>query len=138
MTLSLELALRAAMLTGIETFLNDSGTATLNVYQTNTLLATFSLSATPLGSAVSDSIVASSMPVSNTGTAAAGKANHFTIKSETGILGLSGSISAVGGGGDIEVPTVAVTASATQKLNSLVFRQASTGALSLEASLTLV
>ncbi len=136
MTLSLELALRAAMLNGIETFLNDSGTATLNVYQTNTLLATFSLSATPLGSAVSDSIVASSMPVSNTGTAVAGNANHFTIKSETGILGLSGSISALGGGGDIEVPTVAVTASATQRLNALVLRMAADGALGVEASLT--
>ncbi len=138
MTLSLELALRAAMLNGIETFLNDSGTATLNVFQTNTLLATFNLNATPLGSAVSDSIVATSLPISNTGTAVAGKANHFTIKSETGILGMSGSISAIGGGGDLQVPSVLVTAAATQKLNSLVFRMAADGSLDIEGSLTLV
>lgn len=138
MTLSLELALRAAMLNGIETFLNDSGTATLNVYQTNTLLATFSLNATPLGSAVSDSIVATSMPVSNTGTAVAGKANRFTIVSEAGVLGASGTVSGYGGGGDLQVPSVTVTAAATQKLNALVFRMAAGGALSLEGSLTLV
>lgn len=135
---TIAVAARAAMLNGIETFLNDTGTATFNVYQGNTALAVFQLSATPLGSAVSDSIVASSLPVSNTGTAVAGTANRFTIVSEAGVLGFSGTISATGGGGDIETPSVTVTAAATQKLNALVFRMASSGALSLEGSLTLV
>lgn len=126
------------MLNGIETFLNDAGTATFNIYQGNTALAVFSLNATPLGSAVSDSIVASSLPASNTGTAVTGTANRFTIVSEAGVLGFSGTISAVGGGGDIEVPNVTVTAAATQKLNALVFRMAASGALSIEVSLTLV
>lgn len=138
MTLSLELACRAALLNGLETFLNDTGTATFNVYQTNTLLATFDLSATPLGSAVSDSIAASSLPVSNTGTSVAGYANRFTLVSEAGVLGLSGTVSATGGGGDIEVPSTTVTGSTTQTLNALVVRMSSTGSLSLECSLTLV
>lgn len=138
MSLVVALAARAAMLNGIETFLNDTGTATLNVYQGNTLLATFSLNATPLGSAVSDSIVATSMPVSNTGTSVAGTANRFTIVSEAGVLGFSGSISAVGGGGDLVAPSVTVTAATTQKLNALIFRMGSGGALALEGSLTLV
>lgn len=134
----LSLSLRAAMLNGIETFLNDTGTATFNVYQGNTLLCTFDLNATPLGSAASDSIVATSLPISNTGTSAAGKANYFTVVSEAGILGLDGTISTYGGDGDIKVPNVQVSASTTQKLNALVFRMADDGTITTEASLTLV
>lgn len=137
MALTLQLLLRAAMLNGIEAFLNDTGTCTFNLYQTNSLLATFNLSATPFGSAVNDSIAASSLPVSNTGTSAAGTANRFTLVSEAGVLGMTGTVSGIGGGGDIEVPTVAVSASTTQKLNALIVRMASDGSLSLEASLTL-
>ena len=137
MTISLELLLRAAMLNGIETFLNDTGTATLNIYQTNTLLCSFQMSATPLGSAVSDSIAASSLPISNTGTSVAGLANRFTLVSEASVLGMSGTVSAVGGGGDLQAPSVRVSASTTQKLNALVFRMAANGLLSLEGSLTL-
>lgn len=138
MTLSLQLAARAALLNGLETFLNDSGTATFNLYQTSTLLATFNLSATPFGSAVNDSIAASSLPVSNTGTSTAGTANYFTLVSEAGNLALTGTVSATGGGGDIEVPSTTVSGSTTQTLNALVVRMSSTGSLSLECSLTLV
>lgn len=137
MTLSLQLAARAALLNGLETFLNDSGTATFNLYQTSTLLATFNLNATPFGSAVNDSIAAGSLPVSNTGTSTAGTANYFTLVSEAGSLALTGTISATGGGGDIEVPSTTVSGSTTQKLNALIVRMASSGALSLECSLTL-
>jgi hypothetical protein len=128
--------LQAAMLNGIETFLNDSGTATLNIYQTFTLLCTFNLNATPLNSAVADSITATSLPVSNTGTSAAGMANKFSLLSEAGVLGATGTISAVGGGGDIEVPSLTVSASTTQKLNAFTIRISTDGSLTLEASLT--
>lgn len=134
--LSIELALRAAMLNGIETFLNDSGTAKFNVLQTYTPLVTFSLTATPLGTAMLDSIVASALPINSTGVISAGQANRFTIESEAGVLGMSGSISAVGGGGDIQVPSVTISAGQTQRLNALVFRMASNGLLTLEGSLT--
>lgn len=126
------------MLDGIETFLNDSGTATFNVYQGNTLLCTFDLNATPLNGAVSDSIVATSLPISNTGTSVSGKANYFTVVSEAGVEGLNGTISTYGGDGDIKVPNVQVTASTTQKLNALVFRMDQDGTITTEASLTLV
>jgi hypothetical protein len=138
MTLALSNTLRAAMLDGVESFLNTSGTATLNLYQTNTLLATFNFASTPLGSAVADSIVASSMPVSNAGTAVVGTANKFTVVSETSVLGITGTVGAVGSGADIETPSIAVTAAATQKLNAFVLRLSATGLLKVEASLTLV
>ena len=138
MTLLLSATLKAAMLDGVESFLNTSGTATLTVYQGNTALCVFNFASTPLGSAVADSIVAGSMPVSNTGTAVVGVANLFKVVSETSVLGITGTISAIGGGGDIEVPSVAVTAAATQKMNSFVLRMANNGALTVQSSLTLV
>ncbi len=147
MTLALALNARAAMLDGFEAWMvTGASQATLTVYQGNTALAVFNLgvvsTGTPFGSAISDSMALSSTlsaPVSNTGTAVAGTANKFIIVNQTsGGTALTGSISAVGGGGDIEVPNTTVTASSTQSLNSFTIRMASNGAVSVEASLTLV
>lgn len=147
MTLSLSIGARSSMLDGFETFMVvGASQATLTLYQTNTALAVFNLGAsstgTPFGAAVSGGLSLSSTlsaPVSNTGTAVAGTANRFVIVGQTsGATALSGSISAVGGGGDIETPSLTVTAAATQTLNALVLRMASNGALSLEGSITLV
>jgi hypothetical protein len=127
------------MLDGFEDSMEvGGGTANFTVYQTNTSLCVFPLAATPFGSAVSDSIVLASTPISSTGTEVAGNANRFIITDQAGTTVLTGTISAIGGGGDIEVPSVVVTAAATQTLNALVLRMASSGAISVEASLTLV
>ena len=139
MTLSLTVGARAPMLDGLEDYLEvGSGTANLTVYQTNTALAVFPLAAAPFGAANSDSIVLASTPISSTGTEVAGKANRFVITNQNGDTALSGTIGAVGSGADIEAPALTVTAAATQTLNGLVVRMASTGAISVEASLTLV
>lgn len=139
MTLSLPVAARAAMLDGFTDFLEiGSGDAEFTVYQTNTELCVFPLAATPLGAAVGDSIVAASMPISSTGTEVAGTANRFVITNQNGDIGMSGTISGIGGGGDIQVPNLTVTAATTQTLNALVIRIAANGALTAEASLTLV
>lgn len=137
---------RASMLDGFETYMvNGSGQSTLTVYQGNTSLCVFNLGAsstgTPFGSASSDSLSISSTlsaPVSNTGTSVAGTANRFVIVNQNGDTAMSGTVSAVGGGGAMQVPSVTVTASTTQKLNALVLRMASDGSLTLEGSLTLV
>lgn len=144
MTLAVSLSARASLLDGFETFMvSGTGQATLTVYQTNTALCVFNLGAsstgTPFGSATADTLALSSTlsaPVSNTGTAVAGTANRFIIVNQNSAEALRGTISAVGGGGDIEVPTVAVTAAATQKLNAFNLRMASDGTLSAEASFT--
>lgn len=145
MSLTVPVAARASLLDGFETFMvSGTGQATLTIYQTNLSLCVFNLGAsstgTPFGSATADSLALSSTlsaPVSNTGTAVAGTANRFVIVNQNSATALSGTISTVGGGGDIELPSVAVTASATQTLNALVLRMASTGLISVEASLTL-
>lgn len=139
MTIAVTLGARALMLDGFEDFLEvGASDANFTVYQTNTSLCVFPLAATPLGAAASDAIVASSTPISSTGTEVAGKANRFVITNQDGTTALSGTISAVGGGGDIETPNLTVTAAATQTLNALVLRMASNGAITVEASLTLV
>lgn len=143
--MTLSLGARASMLDGFETFMvSGTGQATLTVYQSNTALAVFNLGAastgTPFGSANLDSLSLSSTlsaPVSNTGTAVAGTANRFVITNQNAATAYDGTISAVGGGGEIETPALTVTAAATQRLNSFVLRMASDGSLSVEASLTL-
>lgn len=137
---------RAAMLDGLEVLMvAGTGQASLTVYQGNTSLAVFNLGAsstgTPFGSAVSDSLSLSSSlsaPVTNTGTAVAGKANRFVIVNQNLATVYSGTISGVGGGGDIETPSLTVTAAGTESLNALVLRMAANGAVTFQGSLTLV
>jgi hypothetical protein len=139
MTLSVAFAARARLLDGFEVFMElGSGTANLTLYQTNTALAVFPLSAAPFGSGNSDTLVLAGTPISSTGTEVQGAANRFVITNQNGDTGLSGSIGGVGSGADIETPALTVTAAATQTLNSFVLRMGSTGQLDVEASLTLV
>lgn len=125
------------MLDGFEDYMEvGSGTANFTVYQTNTALCVFPLAATPFGSGNLDSIVASSTPINSTGTEVAGTANRFVITNQNGDAAKSGSIGAIGSGADIEVPTLTITAAATQTLNSLVLRMGAYGDVSVEASIT--
>lgn len=138
MSLTLALSARAYLLDGFETFmLVGSGTANLTLYQTNTALAVFPLNATPFGAAVGGSLVLSSTPISSTGTEVAGTANRFIITNQNSETALTGTVSGIGGGGDIETPALTVTAAATQTLNALVLRLAADGTLTIEGSLTL-
>jgi len=146
MTLNISVTASNALLDGFETFMvSGTGQATLTVYQTNTALCVFNLGAsstgTPFGTAAGRALSLSSTlsaPVANTGTAVAGTANRFIIVNQNAVTALTGTISAVGGGGDIETPSLTVTAAAAQALNAFVIRQSATGLLSIEGSLTLV
>lgn len=127
------------LLDGFETFmLVGSGTANFTVYQGNTALCVFPLAASPFGAAVGNSLTLASAPISSTGTEVAGTANRFVITNQNGETGASGTISGIGGGGDIETPALTVTAAATQTLNALVLRAAPNGLLTWEGSLTLL
>lgn len=138
MSLALGSLIQAAMLNGLETRMAaGAGTATLTLYQTNLALCVFDLAAAPFIAAVGPSLTLSA-PLSSGGTEVAGTANRFVIVDQDAVTAVSGTVSAVGGGGDIETPSLTVTAAATQTLNSLVLRMASDGALTVEASLTLV
>lgn len=136
---SLALASRAAALGGIGTLMaTGASTATATLYQTNTSLAVFNLSSTPFGSGNSDSLVLASVPISSTGTAVAGNANTLILRNRNAATVATFTVSGVGGGGDIVVPSIAITAALTQTLNALVLRMAASGLLTVEASFTLI
>lgn len=138
MTLVLASTIQTAMLDGLETRMAaGAGTATLTLYQTNLSLCVFNLAAAPFIAAVGPSLSLDA-PISSTGTEVAGTANRFVIVDQDAATAISGTVSGIGGGGDIETPSLTVTAAATQTLNALVLRMASNGALTVEASLTLV
>lgn len=138
MSPTLPVAARAYLLDGFETYmLVGSGTANLTLYQTNTALCVFPLAATPFGAATLDSLTLASAPINSTGTEVAGTANRFILTNQNGDTAMSGTVSAVGGGGVLQVPTLTVTAAATQTLNALVVRMAMDGSLTLEGSITL-
>lgn len=135
---TLSLSARAYLLDGFETFmLVGSGTANFTLYQGNTALCVFPLAASPFGAAVGDSLTLASVPISSTGTEVAGTANRFIITNQNSETALTGTVSAVGGGGDLQTPSLTVTAAATQTLNALVLRLAASGALTIEGSLAL-
>lgn len=139
MTLSVAVATRALALDGIETsMLVGAGTAELQIWQTNTELCVFELEAAPFGSAVNSGIALASCPKSSAGTEVAGKANKFVLVNQNADTVITGTIGGIGSGADIETPSLTVTAAATQTLNSFVLRMAADGALTVEASLTLV
>lgn len=129
----------AALLDAFDAFVNTgAGTANFTVYQGNTSLAVFPLATTAFGAAVAGSLALASVPISSTGTEVAGTATRFIITNRNAATVASGTISAIGGGGDIETSNLTVTAAATQTLNALVVRAASNGELTVEGSLTLV
>lgn len=130
---------RASMLDGFEAFmLLGSGTANLTLYQTSIALAVFPLAASPFGSANAGSLTLASTPISSTGTEVAGKANRWVITNQNGDTAASGTLSAIGGGGDLETDNLTITAAATQALNALVMRLAADGSVTWEGSFTLV
>lgn len=130
------LAARTALLDGLFTFLETgAGSANFTLYQTNTPLAVFPLATFSTG--VLDTMSLTAAVVSSTGTEVAGTANRFVITNQNGATVASGSVGGVGSGADIETPSLTITAAATQTLNALVLRAAPSGALSVQASLSL-
>jgi hypothetical protein len=128
------------MLNGFATAIDSTGSsAALVIRQTNLNLVTFTLGATPFASAFSDSIIVTGPPITNAAVAVLGNANNFRLLDEDSAVCLTGTISAVGGGGDIELPSVSVTVTTIglQRLNTFILRMGPTGALTVEASMTL-
>lgn len=138
MTTSLALGARATMLDGLETFMaTGAGTATLVLYQGVIALATFNLQAAPFGAAVRDAIVLASAPISNTGTAVAGYVNRAILNNRASAQAVAWAVSGIGGGGDIQIPALTVTAAASQRLNGLIVRIGPSGLITPEGSFSL-
>ncbi len=133
--MALSITARTAILNGLFDLLDAGSSPAFTLYQGNTALAVFPLAS--LSVAVLDSLSLTSAAVNSTGTEVAGTANRFIITSDTGISAHSGTVGAIGSGADIELPSLTVTAAATQTLQALVLRCAADGTISTEASIAL-
>lgn len=87
---------------------SGSQPASANDAATGTLLATVTLADPAFGAAASGAATMAGTPRTATG-AAAGTAGWFRAKDSTGATVLDGSVTATGGGGDLEVNTTAIS-----------------------------
>lgn len=133
--MGLSIDARTAMLNALYEMIEGGGSPNLTLYQTNTSLCVFPLT-TP-AAAVLDSVSLTAAAVNSTGTEVAGTVNRFIISDDASSPVHSGSVGAIGSGADIELPSLTVTAAATQTLQALVLRCAADGTISTEASIAL-
>lgn len=136
MTLALSSTAAAGMLQGFSNVTDSSAlnTATLTVYQTQISLVVFTLAGGPWETPEGPSMALGNL-TSTQAADVSGVANRFVLRSAEGETLLTGTISALGGGGDIETPNVFVTEGANQTLNAFVLTMATNGEIDLVGSL---
>lgn len=128
MALQFSTALRNAMLDEIETIGGTSvileirsGAQEANcaAASSGTLLASITLDADWAAAAASGAKAFQGLPDSDTSADATGTAAHFRLfKSDTTTCFMQGSVTATGGGGDLEIDSTSITAGQTVQLTS--------------------
>lgn len=120
MTTRISTASRNAAANGIAALVDaGAGAGTVKIYtgsqpatgdtaESGTLLATFTLSDPAFGAASSGAVTANGLPKSTTG-AAAGTAGWFRIEDSTGANVVDGSVTATGGGGELQLNTTTIS-----------------------------
>lgn len=99
-------ALRSILADAVDAHVNTgSGTAVLRIRDGSTALVNFDLSNPAFGNAVDGVITMADTPIDETAIAD-GEADNFQIINRNGDVSFSGSVSAVGMGGDIEATNV--------------------------------
>jgi hypothetical protein len=99
----------------------DGGATIELLTAANVVLTTIALDNDAFAAAVTGEAVANGFP--KTGTiAVAGTLTKFQIKDSTAVARIFGTITATGGGGDIELTSVAYVISEIVTLNSLTYR----------------
>lgn len=124
MTISHLTALRNILADAVDTHANTgAGTAVLRLRDGTTTIVDFSLSNPAFGSASSGIITANSTPISAT-AGADGDVDNFQLINRNGDISLSGSVTATGMGGDVEVSNVSVANGQDCSLDSLTYEAA--------------
>jgi|DEB0MinimDraft_3_1074331.scaffolds.fasta_scaffold00032_43 hypothetical protein len=128
MAIQFSTAVRNAMLDAIETSIGTSavlkirtGAAPANCgsADTGTVLATINLAADWAAAASGGTKAWSSLPVSDTSADNTGTAAHFRLYASDGTTcGSQGTVTATGGGGDIEVDSTSFTAGQTFQITA--------------------
>lgn len=131
MAVQLATATVNAMADAVDALINASGAGTIKVYSgtqpvnantaiTGTLLATFTLDNPAFGAASAGVITLSGTPLSTTGVAA-GTASHFRCASGTPATVFDGSVTATGGGGQLQLNTTSISVGVTVQTTSGTF-----------------
>lgn len=88
-----------------------------NAAASGTLLATFSLQNPAFGAAATGVITLQGVPISAT-AAATGTAGHCRIHDRDGTVVGEGTVTATGGGGDVELASTSISAGVTVRITS--------------------
>lgn len=114
-------ALRNTLADAVDAAINTgSGTATLTLRDSTSVLATFNLQNPAFGAAAGGVITLEGVPITTNATAA-GDADNFQILDRDGTLLVSGSVTGSGGGGDIEVSNINIASGQLCSLDSLTY-----------------
>lgn len=96
----------------------------LRIRDGSTEIVTFNLGNTPFGSATSGVITASAPPVATNAVADGSSVDNFLLLDRDGATVLSGSVTATGMGGDIEVSNINIANNQDCELESLTYEAA--------------
>lgn len=96
----------------------------LNIRDASTLIVSFLLGNTPFGSPSSGVITASAPPVATNAVADGSSVDNFLLLDRDGTTILSGSVTATGMGGDIEVSNINIANNQDCELESLTYEAA--------------
>jgi hypothetical protein len=95
--------------------------ARLVIRQGTTTVVTFDLASTPFGAASSGIISANSLPIETLAEANGSAVDNFRLEDKDGGLVLSGSVTATGMGGDVEVTNTNIALNQDCSLESLSY-----------------
>ena len=98
-----------------------AGTAVLEILATATVLATINLQNPAFGAASSGVITLAGVTLSDTSADATGTADGFQIKDRNGTVVLSGTVTGLSGGGDIELDNTSIVATQQVDITALTY-----------------
>lgn len=122
MTITHITALRSALAETVRSAINGGASnSSLVLRDGSTTAVTFDIGATPFGAASSGIITLGGVPIDQAASASVTELDNFQLKDGDGTTQITGSITAVGMGGDIEVTNVNVANGQDCTLESMTY-----------------
>jgi len=122
MALTHSTAMRNVLADAVDTAINTgSGTATLVIKDSSTVLATINLQNPAFGASSSGTITLAGVPLEDSSADATGTADSFDIEDRDGTVVVSGTVTATSGGGDIELDNTSINATQSVSITSLTY-----------------
>jgi len=122
MTVTHATTTRDALANQIDALVNTgAGTAVLRIRQSTTAVVNFNLQNPAFGDASSGVITLNGVPIVANAVAAGAAVDNFQLLDRGGAVVLSGSVTATGGGGDIEVTNTNIASGQECSLESLTY-----------------